>query len=59
MCWRESQPEAASGSDLLYFTADLYSKLEHGKTHGLRNEITTLHESASPGVLFTPLVWWQ
>jgi len=29
------------------------------KTHGLRNEITTLHESASPGVLFTPLVWWQ
>jgi hypothetical protein len=28
-------------------------------THGLRNEITTLHESASPGVLFTPLVWWQ
>jgi len=27
--------------------------------HGLRNEITTLHESALPGMWFTPLVWWQ
>lgn len=26
-------------------------------THRLRNEITTLHESAPPVVLFTPLVW--
>ena len=25
--------------------------------HGLRNEITTSHESASPVVLFTPLIW--
>ena len=31
----------------------------HRFAHGLRNEITTLLESASPGVLFTPLVWWQ
>jgi len=27
--------------------------------HAMRNEITTLHESASPGMWFTPLVWWQ
>jgi len=29
---------------------------DRGRTHGLRNEITTLHESASAGVLFTPPV---
>jgi hypothetical protein len=32
---------------------------QHTMAHGLRNEMTTLHESASAGVLFTPLVWWH
>jgi SET domain-containing protein len=28
-------------------------------SHGLRNEITALQESASLAGLFTPLIWWQ